>query len=135
MAFLTFLGRIVDSFDPSACSVNGNFSCITLQIKEQELYWNVTLIICKSASNLNDIGQTQYFHVNIMFSYWLFVYFGEHLPYKYQISWNSKPAYNLTTQMSHGKQEGEFKAWFPYICNNYRRFNSCQNIDCKYLSC
>ena len=31
---------------------------ITLQIKEQELWWSVTLIIAKSASYVNDIGQT-----------------------------------------------------------------------------
>ena len=36
----------------------GNFSCVPLQIKEQELWWNVLAIISKSASYLYDIGKT-----------------------------------------------------------------------------
>ena len=46
-----------------------NLSCITFQRKEQELCQNVTLIIAKSASDLNDISQTKYFHVAAGFNH------------------------------------------------------------------
>ena len=55
MAFWPFQARLLLAliFQPP-----GNFSCVTLQIKEQELWWNVLATIAKGASYLYDIGKT-----------------------------------------------------------------------------
>ena len=51
---LALLGQIVAWFD---FQPPGNFSCVTLQIKEQELWWKVLAIIAKGASYLYYIGE------------------------------------------------------------------------------
>ena len=55
MAFWPFkAGLLLDLiFQPS-----GNFSCVTLQIKKQELWWDIFATIAKGSPYLYDIGET-----------------------------------------------------------------------------
>ena len=55
----------------------GNFSCVTLQIKEEELMLKHDILIGIRAYNMEYIHQTLYPHVDIGFSYYLIVDFGE----------------------------------------------------------
>ena len=57
----------------------GNFSCVTLQLKKEELMLKHDILIGIRASNMEYIHQILYLHVDIGFSYYLTLDFGERL--------------------------------------------------------
>ena len=63
----------------------GNFTCVTLQIKEEELMLKYD--IHHWASDMEHIHQTSYLHVDIGFSYYLIVDFGECLLNRCKVKW------------------------------------------------
>ena len=67
----------------------GNFTCVTLQISEEELmlkYESISIIGMR-ASNMEHIHQTSYLHVDVGLSYYLVVDFGECLPNRCRVKW------------------------------------------------
>ena len=66
----------------------GNFSCVTLQIKEEELMLkNYINHWYEGLYNIDHIHQTSYLHVNIGFSYYLIIDFDECLLNRGKVKW------------------------------------------------
>ena len=65
----------------------GNFSCVTLQIKEEERMLKHDILIGIRASNMEYIHQTLYVHVDIGFSYYLIADFSERLLNRWKAKW------------------------------------------------
>ena len=65
----------------------GKFSCVTLQIKKEELMLKHDILIGIRASNMEYIHQALYLHADKGPSYYLIVDFGERLLNRWKAKW------------------------------------------------